>query len=342
MDINYLKETLKKLLSIHSPLGYYEEIIPFMEQELEKIGYESRKINRGGLLVTFGEGRHVAVSCHLDEIGLSVRKIKDDGKMTLCPIGGIYAKTLNESEGEVVTLDGKKYSATVRHEYPSVHISERDEYSVVLDLYKNMELILDELVYCKEDVEKLGINPGDFVLLDPRTKFLDNGFIKSRFIDNKAGVACVLTALKEINEKKLKINKKITIHFSVYEENGTGGASGIPYDIEEMLAVDIGCVAKDSTAEETKVSIISQDSRSPYSRTMIQKLKKLADKNSIDYTIDVNYPHYGSDTSPAIASGHDIQFGLIGPGTFASHGFERTHIKALENTYKLLLAYLTE
>lgn len=109
-----------------------------------------------------------------------------------------------------------------------------------------------------------------------------------------------------------------------------------------MLAVDIGCVAKDSTADETKVSIISQDSRSPYSRTMIQKLKKLADKNNIDYTIDVNYPHYGSDTSPAIASGHDILFGLIGPGTFASHGFERTHIRALENTYKLLLAYLTE
>ena len=342
MNNEYLIKTLKSLLSIHSPLGYHEEIIPFMENELKALGYESQRINRGGLLVSFGEGKHVAVSCHLDEIGLSVRQIKENGRMTLRPIGGIYAKTLNESEGELLTLDGRRYSATVRHEVASVHISERDEYSEVLDLYKNMELILDELVYTKEDVENLGVNPGDFVLLDPRTRILDNGFIKSRFIDDKAAVACVLTALKELKEKGVNVNKKITIHFSVYEENGSGGATGIPYDIEEMLAIDIGCVAKNSSADETKVSIIAQDSRGPYSRTMIQKLKRLADENNIDYTIDVNYPHYGSDTTPAINSGHDIQYGLMGPGTYASHGYERTHIRALENTYKLLMAYLTE
>lgn len=342
MDKSYLLSTLQKLLAIHSPLGYHEEIVPFMEQEIKNLGYESKRINRGGLLVTFGEGRHVAISCHLDEIGLSIRQIKENGRMTLCPIGGIYAKTLNESDGEVVTLDGRKYSATVRHECASVHISERDEYSEILDLYKNMELVLDELVNSKEDVKKLGINPGDFVLLDPRTKVLENGFIKSRFIDDKACVACVLTALKELKTIGAKINKKITVHFSVYEENGTGGASGVPYDIEEMLAVDIGCVAKDSSADETKVSIIAQDSRSPYSRVMIQKLKRLADNNDIDYTIDVHYPHYGSDTAPAINSGHDILFGLIGPGTFASHGYERTHINGLENTFKLLMAYILD
>lgn len=342
MNTEYFAEVLANLLSIHSPLGYHEEIIPFMDNELRAMGYHPKHFTRGGLSVTLGEGKHVAISCHLDEIGLSVRYIKENGRMTLSPHGGIYAKTLNDSDAELVTLDGRKYYGTIRHEYASVHMAERDEYSQPLDLYKNMEFILDELVSSKAEVQALGINPGDYLLLDPRTKFTENGFIKSRFIDDKACVAIMLTALKEIADKGIKLNKKVTIQFSVYEENGTGGATGLDYDIEEMLALDIGCVAKNSTAEETKVSIIAKDSRSPYSRPMIQRLKRLADENGIDYTIDVNYPHYGSDVHPAINAGHDILFGLIGPGTYASHGYERTHIRSIVNTYRLLMAYLFE
>ncbi len=342
MNTEYVAEVLENLLSIHSPLGYHEEIIPFMDNELRAMGYTPKHFKRGGLSVTFGQGKHVAISCHLDEIGLSVRYIKDNGRMTLSPHGGIYAKTLNDSDAEIVTLDGRKYYGTIRHEYASVHMAERDEYAEAMDLYKNMEFILDELVNSKEEVEALGINPGDYLLLDPRTKFTENGFIKSRFIDDKACVAIMLDALKEIAEKKIVLNKKLTVQFSVYEENGTGGATGLDRDIEEMLALDIGCVGKNSTAKETAVSIVAKDSRSPYSRLMIQKLKQLADDNNIEYTIDVNYPHYGSDTHAAIGAGHDILFGLIGPGTFASHGYERTHIRAIANTYRLLMAYLMD
>lgn len=342
MNKEYLVSVLKNLLEIHSPLGYHEEIVPFVEKELRAMGYEPKRFTRGGLAVTLGEGKHVAISCHLDEIGLGVRNIKENGRMKLCPIGGLYAKTLNESDAELVTLDGRKYTGTVRHEVASVHISERDEYSTTLDLYTNMEFILDELVSSKKEVEALGIRPGDFLLLDPRTKFTENGFIKSRFIDDKASVAVVLAALKHIAENNIKLNKKITVQFSVYEENGTGGATGLPRDVEEMLAIDIGCVAPDTSADETKVSIIAKDSRSHYSREMIQKLISLSEKNNIEYTVDVNYPHYGSDTGSAIVAGHDILFGLCGPGTYASHGYERTHMRSLENTYKLVLAYMAE
>lgn len=342
MNTEYFAEILENLLSIHSPLGYHEEIIPFMDNELRAMGYTPKHFKRGGLSVSFGKGKHIAISCHLDEIGLSVRQIKENGRMTLSPHGGIYAKTINDSDAELVTLDGSKYYGTIRHEYASVHMAERDEYGEKMDLYKNMEFILDELVSSKEEVEALGIHPGDYLLLDPRTKFTESGFIKSRFIDDKACVAIVLAALKEIAEKDIQLNKKITVQFSVYEENGTGGATGLDDDVEEMLALDIGCAAKNSSAEETKVSIIAKDSRSPYSRQVIQRLKRLADEQNIAYTIDVNYPHYGSDVHPAVNAGHDMLYGLIGPGTYASHGYERTHIRAIVNTYRLLMAYLME
>ncbi len=338
----YILDTLKKLVSIPSPLGYHEEILPFIQKEIESMGYSPKMFNRGGLSVVFGEGMHVGITAHMDEIGLAVRSIKANGRMSLVSIGGLYAKTINEANCELVTIDGKKYSGTIRNTKPSVHLSERDEYAAALDLSSNMELILDEFVNSKEEVMALGIRPGDYVLIEARTKILDNGFIKSRFIDDKACVAILLAALKYIKENNIKLNKKITAHFSAFEERGTGGAVGLDYDIEELIALDIGLVGDNNDASEKQVSIATMDSRGPYSRALIKKLVNLANENNIDFSMDVNYPHYGSDTASAVASGHDVRIGLFGPGTFASHGYERTHISALINTYNLLLAYLTE
>ncbi|NMD38650.1 MAG: M42 family metallopeptidase, partial [Christensenellaceae bacterium] len=238
----YILETFKKLAAIPSPLGYHEEILPFIQKEIEAMGYSPKLFNRGGLSVVFGEGKHIGVTAHMDEIGLAVRYIKPNGNMSLVSIGGLYAKTINEADCQVVTLDGKKYSGTIRNTKPSVHLTERDEYAAPLDLSNNMELVLDEFVNNKEDVLALGIRPGDYVLIDPKTKILNNGYIKSRFIDDKACVAILLAALKHIKENNISLNKKITAHFSAFEEKGSGGAVGLDYDLEELVALDIGLV----------------------------------------------------------------------------------------------------
>lgn len=341
-DKEYMLSILDEMLKIHSPLGYHHEIQKYLEKLLSDLGYETKAFNAGGFSVSFGEGeKHVAITAHMDEIGLAIRNIEENGRINLVPIGGIYAQTLNDHNCTVLTLDNKRYSATVRSCSPSVHLSEKEEYTQSFDLAKNMELILDEPVSSKEEILALGINPGDYVLLDPRTVFTENGFIKSRFIDDKACLATIICALKYIKDNNIKLHKRITIQFSAFEELGIGGALGLDNDISQLLAVDIGLVGKNMNASEHKVSIVAMDSRAPYSRNFIKILRTLAIENNIDFSIDVNYPHYGSDTSPALLSGHDVEHGLIGPGTFASHGYERTHIDSLLQTYKLLLAYMT-
>ncbi len=90
---------------------------------------------------------------------------------------------------------------------------------------------------------------------------------------------------------------------------------------------------------EYKVSICAKDSTGPYDYELTSHLIRLATENEIDYVVDI-FPHYGSDVSSALRGGNNIRGALIGQGIHASHGMERTHKSALENTLKLIKAYI--
>lgn len=201
-----------------------------------------------------------------------------------------------------------------------------------------MEVRIDEIVNCKEDVEKLGIGVGDFIFIDPKTTITESGFIKSRFIDDKGSVAAIIALLEMMHRENLKPKNTVKIIISTYEEVGHGSAS-IPSDISEMIAVDMGCIGDDLSCTEYDVSICDKDSSGPYDYNMTTELINLAKENNLSYAVDI-YPMYGSDVSAALRAGNDIRGALIGPGVHASHGMERTHVNALENTIKLLSAYL--
>ncbi|MGL5647068.1 MAG: M20/M25/M40 family metallo-hydrolase, partial [Clostridium sp.] len=221
---------------------------------------------------------------------------------------------------------------------PAAHVFE-DSKSKPRD-EKNMEIRIDEVVKNKEDVETLGINPGDFIFIDPKTVITESGFIKSRFIDDKGSVAALLSMLELIKRENIKLKYKTKILISVYEEVGHG-SSYIPSDITELIAVDMGCIGDDLSCNEYQVSICAKDSSGPYDFNMTTALVNLAKENNIDYAVDI-YPMYGSDVSAALRGGNDIRGALIGPGVHASHGMERTHYVAIENTIKLLIAYLSK
>jgi putative aminopeptidase FrvX len=204
----------------------------------------------------------------------------------------------------------------------------------------NLEVIIDEVVKKEDDVLKLGIKPGCFISFDPRTVYTESGFIKSRFLDDKASAGIQLGLAKAVAEKAISLSRKVYIMFTPYEEVGHGASSGLPADTEEMISVDMGAIGDDLKTDEYKVSICAKDSGGPYDYDVTNDLINIAEREKLDYAVDI-YPFYGSDVEASLHAGYDIRHGLIGPGVFASHSYERTHRKAVENTLKLLAGYIS-
>ena len=329
----------KKLLGIDSTTGQYEDIQAYLCRELEELGYGYQVLRKGGVIADLGgEGEPVAVSAHLDDIGLMVRHINSDGTLNVCPVGGLYPFYCVTENVRIYTRDGKVYTGTVCRTPNSIHVTEEELRDTAPDFRKNVCVVLDEDVKNAEDTEKLGIETGDMIALEPRFETA-NGYLKSRFVDDKACVAVLLELMKEMKEQGVTPHRKVYAYFAVYEEIGHG-TSWLPEDVCDMLALDIAPTGPEQTSDEKKVTIFAKDSRFPYHWGMTSEIRECAEKAGIDYVMDIFTPHYGTDCDTSIVAGYDIRHAAIGPGTANSHGYERTHIEGLKNTFDLLAAYL--
>lgn len=334
----YILNFAKELLAIDSPSGYCKEAVAYVEKEAKELGYQTSKDEKGNLLIHV-EGnseRTIGFCAHVDTLGLMVRSIKEDGTLAFTNVGGPIIPTLDGEYCRVITRDKKVYTGTILSNYPAAHVFK--EASKAIRECGNMHIRLDEIVKDKEDVEKLGIGNGDYIAIDPKTTITESGFVKSRFLDDKISVACLMGVLKEIVDKKINLKDNLTIIISTYEEVGHG-SSHIPNNISELIAVDMGCIGEDLACSEYDVSICAKDSSGPYDYDIVSELVNLSKKEKLQYVVDI-YPMYGSDVSAALRGGNNIKGALIGPGVHASHGMERTHYQALENTIKLILAYI--
>ncbi len=336
----YLKE-LEKELSIDSVTGQYHELQDYLLKEAEKLGFKTQTMHKGGLIIDAGgKGDPLMVTAHGDTIGMMVRHINPDGTIKVCKVGGLYAYHAERENVRVHTADGRVYTGCIQRKNASVHVTEDELDKEVANFDKNSFLILDEDVKNAEDVRKLGIEVGDYVAMDPRFT-VSNGYIKSHFIDDKALVALLMELLRDIKDGKVSPGRKVWLYISFYEEIGHGG-SNIPVDVKDLLAVDIACTGPEQTSDEHKVSIFCKDSRFPYHYDMVRELEECAKASKADHVLDILTPHYGSDGDPALVAGYDIRHGAIGPGTRASHGYERTHMDALKSTYSLLAEYVSK
>lgn len=340
IDQNYLNQVLKDIMEIHSPSGFTHEVMEYIEKQASELGYQFELNRKGGGLITVpgkDPSRTVCVSAHMDTLGAMVRSIDSNGQLNFTVIGGPIVPTLDAEYCTIITRSGKRYTGTFLSKSPAVHVF-KDAATRPRDM-ENMYVRLDAQVKSKEDTEKLGISVGDFICFDVKTQFVE-GFVKSRFLDDKASVACVMAVLEHMFTNKLQPNYNLIVLFSNYEEVGHG-ASHIPAEIDEMLAVDMGCIGLDLSCTEYDVSICAKDSSGPYDYEMTSKLIEFAKKNNVPYAVDI-YPFYGSDASAALRGGNNIRAALIGPGVHASHGMERTTEQALMGTSKIILSYLTE
>lgn len=341
IDKNYVLNTAKEILQFDSPTGFCFEIMDKIKSIAEDFGYGFETNNKGCGIITIkgkSEEKIIGLSAHVDTLGAMVRSITSSGKLKFTLLGGPIVPTLDGEYCTVRTRDGRKYSGTFLSTSAAAHVYE-DSSSKIRNA-TNMEVRIDENVKSKEDVQNLGICSGDFIFIDPKTIITKSGFIKSRFIDDKGSVTCLMGLLELFNRENIVPNFTTKIFISNYEEVGHG-SSYIPSDITEMIAVDMGCIGDDLSCTEYDVSICAKDSGGPYDYNMVTDLVNLAKDNELKYVIDI-YPFYGSDVGAALKGGNNIRGALIGPGVHASHGMERTHYSALENTMKLLYLYLTK
>ncbi|WP_035767925.1 M42 family metallopeptidase [Butyrivibrio sp. NC2002] len=335
----YLEE-LEKELSIDSVTGQYHELQDYLIEEIEKMGFKTSTLHKGGIIADIGgEGNPLLITAHGDTIGLMVRHINDDGTLKVCKVGGLYAYHTERENVRVHTRSGKVITGCVQRKNASVHVTEDELNKEVPCFETNSFVVLDEDVKNADDVRALGIDIGDYVALEPRFTY-SNGYIKSHFIDDKALVAVLLELMHDVKEGKVKLGRKVYIYISFYEEIGHGG-SLIPSDVKDFLAVDIACIGPEQTSSEKKVSVFCKDSRFPYNLDMTRELEEAGKRSGADYVPDIFTPHYGTDADPALVAGFDIRHAAIGPGTRASHGYERTHIDAIKNTYKLMAEYVS-
>ena len=334
--MNFIKEQLYTLTSIPSPSSFTTKVTDYLLSELSSLGYSPERSNKGNVFVTLGgSGSPLVLAAHVDTLGAMVRSIKENGRLRPTTIGGHQWSTADGENCTIHTRDGRVYTGVVLDKEPSSHVA--DQKTELIE--ENMEILLDENVASDQDTLALGIQTGDIIAMDPRTVVTESGYIKSRFLDDKLSAAILLGLARAVREDAWKLSRKVSLLFTVYEEVGHGG-SVVPDDTEEMISVDMGCVGSDLGCTERMVSICAKDSGGPYNYDLITALSNLAKEKKLDYAIDV-YPHYGSDVETTLRSGYDIRHGLIGPGVYASHNYERSHMDGVHNTFEPLKAYIT-
>ncbi len=341
IDNDFLVNFLTGLLNTPSPTGFAHRGIAFTEQALAAFPELKLSHTRKGALVAQWDGEAStaprALTAHADTLGAMVKEIKSNGRLKLTQIGGVVWNTVEGEGCTVFTNDGRTVRGAILFEKASAHVYGKDLGDTKRD-NENMEVRIDAITLSEDETRDLGIEVGDFVVFDPRVEVV-NGFVRSRHLDDKACVACVVAAVKALHDAGLKPAQKTFLHISNYEEVGHGAAAGIPPEVTELIAVDMAAVGDGQTSDEFHATLCVKDSGGPYHHGLSQHLRSLAEVHQIAYKVDI-YPYYGSDGEAYWRAGGDVAVALIGPGIDASHNYERTHLDGLVATTQWILAYL--
>ena len=336
---DYAWEQAAAVLAIDSPTGYTAKAAQWVKDAFSALGFAAAITVKGGVLVDLGgadANDALLLAAHADTLGGMVAEVKGNGRLRLTNLG------VNPNNGEtenvrVYTRGGAVIEGTCQLCNASLHVN--SNYNDTKRSWDTMEIVLDEDVRSAADTRALGIEVGDIVCFDPRTKRTASGYLKSRFLDDKLSVGILLGFAKYLADNKITPARKVYAHITVYEEVGHGGSASLPAGVTESISVDMGCVGDGLQCTEKQVSICAKDSGGPYSYEVVGKLIEAAKKTGADYAVDI-YPHYGSDVEATLRGGADIRHGLIGAGVYASHGYERSHIDGVYNSLKVLCGYL--
>lgn len=344
-DVEAMTDFLVALLEIHSPTGYHAEVMPYAREAFESLDFPDMTISetpKGALMIHVkgeNDDAPIGITAHADTLGFMVKEVKSNGRLKMTNLGGINWAGAEFENCTVRTHDDKRYRGTVILANPSTHVNRQAQKSDRNG--ETMEVRLDARTTSRKETEELGIGVGDFIFLDTRTEVTDTGFIRSRFLDDKAGVAVIYGALASMKAENIIPQQDTYILISNYEEVGHGGSAGFPDNLAELLSIDMGAIGDGQAGDEYSVSICVKDGGGPYHFDMNNKLRRLADDNDIDHKVDI-YVYYSSDGTAYWRAGGGAKVGLAGPGVASSHGYERTHKDALLHSAHLIARYMLD
>jgi len=329
-----------ELLAIDSPTGYTELAAEYVQKAFAELGFEAKRTRKGSVLIDLG-GKDcedaILLEAHADTLGGMVTEIKGNGRLKITRIGGLNANNVETENCRVITKFHGSYEGTLQLCNASTHVN--SAYNDTSRTFDAVEVVLDEMISSAAEAKELGISIGDFVCFDPRTKVTQKGYIKSRFLDDKLSVGILLGYAKYLRDENITPERRVYVHVTTYEEVGHGGSASVPNGVTEAISVDMGCVGDGLDCTERMVSICAKDSGGPYDYNVVKGLIEAAKREGAEYAVDI-YPMYGSDVEATLRAGYDIRHGLIGPGVYASHGYERSHKDGVLNTLRVLKGYI--
>jgi peptidase M42 family hydrolase len=341
IDVDYLIDSLEALLSIDSPTGYTDNVVRHTTEELQRLGLEPELTRRGAIRCLTRGGRREgarAIITHLDTLGAQVKLIKENGRLELVPIGHWSARFAEGARATIYT-EGGSYRGTILPLKASGHTF-NDEIDTQPVGWPHVELRIDAMTRSRADTQGLGIDVGDFIAIDPQPEFLDNGFINSRHLDDKAGVAIALAAIEAVHREQPDLPLDIHWLFTIGEEVGIGAASIVTPNIASMVTIDNGTTAPGQNSSEFGVTVAMADQAGPFDYHLTSKLVELCREHDIRFQKDI-FRYYRSDSASALEAGHDVRTALLTFGIDASHGYERIHVHALRSVAELVTAYIT-
>lgn len=337
IDPDYLQKTMLELLQVHSPTGMTDDVVQLCCRKLEELGIKYELTRRGAIRATLRGATYSpdrAIAAHLDTLGAMIKRLKDNGRAEVVPVGTWPARSAEGARVTVFADEGRHYRGTLLPLKASGHVYNEgvDEQPAH---WQNIELRVDEVTHSRSDLEALGLAPGDYVAIHPQPELLDNGFWVSRFLDDKAGVAAVLAAAKAVLEQDIALPIDCHLLFTITEETGVGASHVLHGDCAELIAVDNGTIAEEQETSEYGVTIAMLDSSGPFDYYLTRRLSNLCKRFDIEHSRDV-FRFYRSDAAAALEAGNDIRTALVCFALDSSHGYERTHRDSVTAVASLL------
>lgn len=337
---NYLKSFLLELLNIPSPTGYTDAIVRRVCKELEHLGVEYELTRRGAIRANLaGKQRSPdrAIVTHLDTLGAMVKEKKENGRLAIVPVGHWSSRFAEGARVRIFT-DSTVYRGTILPLMASGHT-----FNEMIDKqpvsWEQVEVRIDEAIESKEGLNEIGVEIGDFIAIDTNPEILANGYINSRHLDNKAGVALVMATVEAIVKDRVQLPVDCHILFTISEETGSGASAVLHGDVAEMVTIDNGTQAQGQNSSEFGATIAMADSTGPFDYHLTHFLIDLCKENNISYQRDI-FKYYRCDSASAVEAGNDTRTALVAFGLDSSHGYERTNIDSLMSVSRLLSIYM--
>lgn len=340
-----LRAVLDRVLVTHSPGGWEHEMDAIVLEDLGKCSVEVQRDAHDNIYVIF-PGREAGplslVTAHKDENSLIVRKIEDNGRMWLDPIGGTRPGKFGEGPFDLMTES--EVIPGILH-IGSSHCSELSS-----RIHKSKtELLTWDMVYldCKLNAEQLterGVGVGDRALVARSRKpptYLHEEYVGGYALDDKAAVAVLLMVARALNEQPPLHD--VCVGITSAEEGGVSGGKYLSRVLQphDFIAVEVGPVAEEYPIEmNDQPVVLFKDGVYHYDPTLSRELIAAGKRQDVQCQRAV-IRTFGSDASLSASFGLVGRAGCICYATENTHGYEVSSLGALENCVKVLVEHFT-